>query len=251
MNLLFLDAVHDFKSENLERLRGRILKNTLKYRPRGDMWKYWVDRDIYPDFDDISVGSLVLRKYGYKVSKGVIDTINKYRISNCVFLFKSPMDVRERRCDCIANINVFRFTKDTTICSYLRKCFKKIDVLASYTYEYARYFFYYFYSKALKEGLSCGFDIKDRVMKELKSDTLKGLPLILTFTSGAILGLKGEYMKKAYDKIRGTLLPDGGAPPYKYFYYISPSDIEFSFYGRTLPTIIFLEGVLNYDKEHN
>jgi len=205
-NFVFLDAVWEFRGKypKIKLISDSILKATLKYRPEGDMWRYWIKEDIYPDFDDIALGSLVLKKYGLNVSPQVFDTISKYRTRS------SPYDYENKRCDCIVNIKVFRFTRDTTLCPYIRKCWEKIDNLASYTYEHAPYFFYYFYSKALRGGLSCGFDIKDRVMRELKNDTLSGLPLILTFASASILGIRGEDMENAYRRIKGSLLEDGG-----------------------------------------
>ncbi|MEO0154789.1 MAG: hypothetical protein ABIL27_06590 [candidate division WOR-3 bacterium] len=248
-NFVFLDAVYDFREKypKIKALSDSILKWTLKYRPKGDMWVYWVDREIYPDFGDISLGSLVLEKYGFKPSPNVRDTIDKYRTKTCVFLFKAPYDVKNKRCDCIVNINAFRYLKDKSICEYLSRCWGKIDKLASYTYEYAGYFFYYFYSKALKGGLSCNFDIKERILSELKSDTLRGLPLILVFTSASILGIRDSLVDKAYEKISSTLMRDGGLPEYKYFYIYNPQgDNFYSFFGRTFPTIIFLEGVLHY-----
>lgn len=250
-NFVFLDAVYNFREKypRIKTLSDSVLKWTIKYRPKGDMWVYWVDKKIYPDFDDITLGSLVLKKYGFKPAKAVVDTINKYRTKNCVFLFKSPYDVRNKRCDCIVNINAFRYLRDTSICHYLKRCWEKIDKLASYTYEYARYFFYYFYSKALAEGLSCGFNIKNKVLRELKSDTLQGLPLVLLFTSASILGIKDTSLDKAYERIISTLKDDGGLPEYRYFYIYGNKN--FSFFGRTLPTIIFLEGVLHYVERNN
>lgn len=253
-NFVFLDAIYDFRGKypKIKTLSDSVLKWTLKYRPKGDMWVYWVDRKIYPDFDDISLGSLVLRKCGLKPSPEVKDTIDKYRTKTCVFLFKTPYDVKNKRCDCIVNINALRYLRDKSICNYLNRCWGKIDKLASYTYEYAKYFFYYFYSKALKEGLTCNFDIKDRVLSELKSDTLRGLPLILTFTSASILGIRDPSVDKAYKKISSTIMEDGGLPEYKYFYIYSPQGYnDYSFFGRTFPTIIFLEGVLHYVEGSN
>jgi hypothetical protein len=253
-NFVFLDAVWEFRGKypKIKLISDSILKATLKYRPEGDMWRYWIKEDIYPDFGDIALGSLVLKKYGLNVSPQVFDTISKYRTRSCVFLFKAPYDYENKRCDCIVNINVFRFTRDTTLCPYIRKCWEKIGSLASYTYEYAPYFFYYFYSKALREGLSCGFDIKDRVMRELKNDTLSGLPLILTFASASILGIRGEDMENAYRRIKGSLLEDGGPREEVYFYIFGArGPTKYRFFGRTFPAIILLDGVLNYAEGDN
>ncbi len=248
-NFVFLDAVWSFREKypRIKSLSDKVLKFTLRYRPEGDMWRYWVNEEIYPDFDDISLGSLVLQKYGIKVDPQVFDTILKYRTKSCVFLFKSNYDYEKKRCDCIVNINVFRFTKDTTLCPYIRKCWEKIEKLASYTYEHASYFFYYFYSKALSEGLSCGFDVKERIVGELKNDTLSGFPLILTFTSASILGIRGNDVDRAYQKIRANLLEDGGPKQEVYFYILGPrGPTKYRFFGRSFPAIILLEGILNY-----
>ncbi len=221
-NFVFLDAVLSFREKypRIKFLSDKVLKFTLRYRPEGDMWRYWVNEEIYPDF---------------KVAK------------SCVFLFKSNYDYEKKRCDCIVNINVFRFTKDTTLCPYIRKCWEKIEKLASYTYEHASYFFYYFYSKALSEGLSCGFDVKERIVGELKNDTLSGFPLILTFTSASILGIRGNDVDRAYQKIRANLLEDGGPKQEVYFYILGPrGPTKYRFFGRSFPAIILLEGILNY-----
>lgn len=248
-NFVFLDAVWNFRERHpiIKTLSERVLNSTLKYRPEGDMWRYWIMEEIYPDFDDISLGSLVLQKYGINVAPQVLDTISKYRTRSCIFLFKSKYDYEKKRCDCIVNLNVLRFTRDTTICKYLRKCWEKIDRLASYTYEYAPYFFYYFYSKAWREGLSCGFDVREKVIEELKNDTLSGFPLILTFTSASILGIRGDDMDRAYQKIKAALLEDGGPREEVYFYILGArGPTKYRFFGRTFPAIVLLEGVLNY-----
>jgi len=104
----------------------------------------------------------------------------------------------------------------------------------------------------LREGLSCGFDIKDRVMRELKNDTLSGLPLILTFASASILGIRGEDMENAYRRIKGSLLEDGGPREEVYFYIFGArGPTKYRFFGRTFPAIILLDGVLNYAEGDN
>ncbi len=140
-------------------------------------------------------------------------------------------------CDCVVNVNVFRFSGDKSLCEFLENCFNKN--MKTFTYYHPRYFFYYFYSKAVKEGLSCKIKIKENLEEKLSKD-LDGLPLILTFTSSTILGLEANKIRPIYGKVQKLLMEDYGSPTYT----------DYTFISRTLPTVILLEGLLNYDKEY-
>ncbi len=245
VSFLYLDAVrpHLDTLPELRPLTDTVLKALLSYRPEGDMWRYWVDIPIAPDFDDISIAGVVLPKYGIPVSESVLDTVRAYTDTtrSCVVLFKDEFSIRKRRCDCVVNVNLLRLTRDTAICPFLRACLRSPG---SYTYLQPYAFMLYFLSKARAEGLTCGIDLKGRV-RALLSENPEGMDLLLAFASATNLGLKGEEVDRAYREIASSLLKDGGLPSYAYF-RTARSKGRFIFFGRTLPTVIFLDGVLKY-----
>ena len=245
ISLLYLDAVrpHLDTLPKLRPLTDTVLKALLSYRPEGDMWRYWVDLPIAPDFDDISIAGVVLPKYGIPVSKAVFDTIRAYTDTarSCVVLFKDELSVRKRRCDCVVNVNLLRLTRDTSVCPFIRACLRSPH---SYTYLQPYAFMLYFLSKAKGEGLTCGVNLEERV-KAFLSENPKGMALVLGFAAATNLGMKGEEVDRAYREILSTLQEDGGLPPYEYFKTVKIKR-RFIFFGRTLPTIIFLDGVLKY-----
>ncbi len=245
LSLLYLDAVHPHLDTlpKLRPLTDSVLKALLSHRPKEDMWRYWVDMPIAPDFDDIALAGLVLPKYGIAVSETVFDTIRSYTDTarSCVVLFKDDLSVRKRRCDCVVNVNLLRLTRDTSVCPFLRACLRSPH---SYTYLQPYPFMLYFLSKAEAEGLTCGIDVKGRV-EALLSEEPEGMDLILAFAAATNLGLRGEYVERAYRRIASEIQRDGGLPSYAYFKTVRPKGRYF-FFGRTLPTIIFLDGVLKY-----
>ncbi len=246
MNFLFLDAVkpHLERYPRLKSLADSVLKATVKYRPQGDLWKYWVDRRISPDFDDISLAGIVLPSYGIKFDTSVVmDTIRKYTDTSrmCVVIFSDEESMRKRWCDCVVNVNVLRFTRDTSLCGFIRQCVRSPS---SYTYLQPRGFLLYFLSKAYREGITCGIDVKREVVRFISED-LEGMDLVLGFAAATNVGLKGKRVKRMIERIHSRILSDGGLPENSYFR--APWDRKkYIFFGRTLPTILFLDGILKY-----
>jgi len=176
-----------------------------------------------------------------------MDTIRRYTDTSrrCVVLFKDDISMLKRRCDCAVNVNVLRFTRDTSLCEFIRRCVRSPS---SYTYLQPRGFMLYFLSKAYREGITCGIDVKEEI-KRFISEDLDGMDLILGFAAAANVGLKGKRVKEMMERIRSEILLDGGLPSYVYFRTTNDKG-RYLFFGRTLPTILFLDGILKYYEKH-
>jgi len=249
ISLLFLDAVHPFRGRyaRLDSLADTVMAALLRHRPPGDMWRYWIDRWIPPDFDDISLAGVVLPKYGISVdSQAILDSIEAYTVRRggrrCVVMFKDENSLRRRLCDCVVNVNVLRFNRDTSLCPFIRRCVRNPH---SYTYLHPKAFMLYFLAHARREGSpTCGIDVEGELRKFL-SDTLSEMNALLAYTTASILGVSAPEVEALERYLLDAVGEDGGMPMWNYFTVIEDEGGRYVFFGRTLPTILLLEGLLS------
>ncbi|MEO0203080.1 MAG: hypothetical protein ABIL37_05090 [candidate division WOR-3 bacterium] len=220
------------------------LNAILKYRKENYIWTYWVDREIAPDFDDISLHSIALNIKGYNTDEN--KKLFRYYFKNECYLtwigdslipikwLGSIIDNRE--CDCIVNLNIFRYLKDKNLCPYLRKCFMKFNKMKDKWYLDPGFWFLYLYSKAyVNQDICDGIDIKKEVLKFLgKYKNLSFRQKLLLSASANVLNIKSVHLDKLRIELRDSILEDGGMPPMFY----TPDN-----FNRILPTLIYIDAI--------
>jgi|GEM_PF-1004420 len=243
-NAFGLDVLRNlkfYKSKLKDSLEKILLNSILKYKKPGGIWTYWIDREIAPDFDDISIHSLVLKLYDIPFEKN--DTLFKKFFKtdkNCylTWLGDSIIPIRwlgsiinNKDCDCIVNLNIFRYLGDKNLCSYLNECYKSLNNMKDKWYLDPLFWFFYFYSKSSYkcQELNISKDV-ELLLKEY--DRLSFRQLVLLLSSANIMNIRNLYFDLAREKLKHFIQNDGGMP----FMFYTPDN-----FNRILPTFISID----------
>ncbi len=238
-NWLYFSEIKD----SLERIS---IEAILKYAKEEYIWTYWIDREIAPDLDDISVHSIALNLKGYNTDVNKKYFKNYFKEDKGCYLTwigDSLIPIRwlgsvidNRDCDCVINVNIFRYLKDKRLCSFLKKCYSMFNKMYEKYYLDPGFWFLYFYSKSYVRDNRCEeIEIKDIILSILKKYKFLSLRQKLLISSSAnILNIKSNYLDSLRIELIKRLREDGGMP----FMFYTPDN-----FNRILPTLLFIEAI--------
>jgi len=240
-NAILLDIFKNwlYFSKMKDSLEKVSLNSILKYKKDNYIWTYWIDREIAPDFDDISIHSIALNLYNYNTEQNK-SLFNNYFKNECylTWLGDSLIPIRwlgsvinNKNCDCVVNVNIFRYLKDKKLCPFLKKCFLKFNNMNENYYLDPGYWFLYFYSKAYVKCEEIEFKAKIMdLLKNYKNLTFRQKLLLCATLNN--LNIRNVYLDSLRIELKNELKEDYGMP----FMFYTPDN-----FNRILPTLIFLD----------
>ncbi|MEO0197203.1 MAG: hypothetical protein ABIL78_04765 [candidate division WOR-3 bacterium] len=236
-NWLYFSPIKD-SLENIS------LNSILKYKKGNYIWTYWIDREIAPDFDDISLHSIALNIKNYNTDENK-HLFKNYFKNECylTWIGDSLIPIKwlgsiidNRECDCIVNLNIFRYLKDKNLCLYLKKCYNQFNQMKDKWYLDPGFWFLYFYSKSYIEGNICKeINVKEKVLELLKNyKNLTFRQKLLLSASSNVLNIRNNYLDSLRFELKDNLLNDGGMPAM----YYTPDNIN-----RILPSLLYIDAI--------
>lgn len=245
-----LYSILDIDNEKVDSIKDSVVKLLKKEKYATGMWSYY-NKDsgvfLFPDLDDSSVASFVLRESGENLDN--LKIFENNRNKNGLFLtWVNPFEADSNDVDCGVNANVLMYLQknDKEVCKYINDAIKKGENCTIYYPD--KLAMYYIFSRAAKEGADCLEENKNIIIKDViemqKTDGSFGGDIENAFALNVLFNFKysnDKIIKKTLREILKNQQADGS---WKEGVYWATKASQPIYYGsKELTTALSLEAL--------
>jgi len=234
---LILYLIKDIEDERVKIITKKGIDFLMSEMEDEGIWRFWTKREKHylpPDLDDIANISLLLKRYGIKVNNRELILKNRNK-DNLFLTWIEEERVKKsywwgkikNQVDCVVNVSVLAYLGEEIkeVLDFIKEMVKNKKYF-SYYYP-SKLSFFYFISRAFKEGIEALKENKEDIVKQIlnlkKKNNSFGNELETALSLDTLLNFQyfGEEIEKGIDFLLRKQKNDGSFRCC-YFFYGAP-----------------------------